>query len=89
MIQHSRPDDISCNIVGYRVFVSSAMGLAGTSKDVAFVRTPTNQLALHRVCELNPEICARKYLRYVQELGRDALEPSANLPANSLIGECP
>jgi len=56
IIEHIKPGDVCYDIGGYRGFMSGAMALAGASKVVVFEPAPMNQLALRRLCELNPAL---------------------------------
>jgi FkbM family methyltransferase len=48
--------DVCYDIGGYRGYVSGAMALAGASNVFAFEPLPSNQQALRRLRELNPEL---------------------------------
>lgn len=56
IVEHVKPGDICYDIGGYRGFVSGAMALAGAMKVFVFEPLPSNQEALRRLCELNPQL---------------------------------
>ncbi len=51
-----RRGDVCFDIGGYRGYMSGAMALAGASKVLVFEPLPANQLALRRLCALNPRL---------------------------------
>src|ERR1039458_6473418 len=54
--EHVKAGDICYDIGGYRGFVSGVMALAGAMKVFVFEPLPSNQQALRRLCELNPQL---------------------------------
>jgi len=56
IIEHIRPGDICYDVGGYRGFMSGAMALGGALKVFVFEPLPANQRAVHRLCELNPQL---------------------------------
>ena len=56
IVEHVKPGDICYDIGGYRGYVSGAMALAGASKVFVFEPLPANQMAVARLCELNPQL---------------------------------
>ncbi len=56
-ISHGVKDgDVCYDVGGYRGYMSAVMALAGASRVFVFEPLPANQRALHRVCDLNPEL---------------------------------
>jgi len=54
--EHVKPGDICYDIGGYRGYISGVMALTGAVKVFVFEPLPINQAALHRLCELNPQL---------------------------------
>ena len=48
--------DVCLDIGGYRGYIAGVMALAGASRVFVFEPLPANQLALSRLCDLNPEL---------------------------------
>jgi FkbM family methyltransferase len=56
IVEHVKMGDICYDIGGYRGYISGVMALAGALEVFVFEPLPANQLALRRLCELNPEL---------------------------------
>jgi FkbM family methyltransferase len=50
------PGDVCYDVGAYRGYLTGIMALAGASKVYAFEALPKNQTALHRLCDLNPNL---------------------------------
>lgn len=51
-----RAGDVCFDVGGYRGYIAGVMALAGASRVVVFEPLPANQLALRKLCDLNPEL---------------------------------
>ena len=59
IVEHVKPGDICYDIGGYRGYISGVMALAGALTVFVFEPLPANQLAVRRLCELNPQLPIR------------------------------